>query len=310
MLKFKFFLLLFLLAPAVAQAEIKINEIAWMGSTVSANDEWLELYNPTNQDIDLTSWALVANDGSPEIELTGTILANNYFLLERTDDDSVPGITANQIYTGSFGNNGEWLKLLNQNGELVDQINASEGWMFGDNETKQTMELVNNLWQTSPEPEGSPKAVNSTSTDDEQDQENTDDNESNDSQTLVIVENQKVAKQAIVINEVFPDPIGSDVHDEFIELKNISAAAVDLTDWELKTANQTYVLPSLKIWPGIIVTFKRPETKLALNNTQEKISLYTKTRQLIDRVEYKSGAPENLSYQRTIELDLVWDQPS
>src|SRR5487761_1052957 len=116
-----------------------INEVAWAGSTNSPNDEWLELYNPSNQSIALDKWKLEATDGSPLITLQGEIPANGYFLLERTDDTSVPNIKANQIYTGSLYNKGEDLKLIDASGMLQDEVNASQGWPAGDNSIKATM---------------------------------------------------------------------------------------------------------------------------------------------------------------------------
>src|SRR3989344_6887087 len=96
----KLLFLFFLLIPLKLHAlepSILINELAWMGTAESANDEWLELYNPTDAEIDLTGWRLEATDGSPKIELSGIIAAGGYFLLERTDDDAVAEITADQI---------------------------------------------------------------------------------------------------------------------------------------------------------------------------------------------------------------------
>ncbi len=96
---------------------IVINEIAWMGTEASANDEWIELYNRTNVDIDVSGWRLVSDDGStttpatPEIDLAGIIPAQGYFLLERTDDNTVSDVVADQTYVGSLGNDGEVLSL-------------------------------------------------------------------------------------------------------------------------------------------------------------------------------------------------------
>ena len=144
-----------------ATNDVILNEIAWMGTEISYNDEWIELYNNTNQDIDLTSWTLKASDGSPEINLSGIIAANGYFLLERTNDDSVPDITADQIYSGSLGNTGENLELRDAENNLIDSVNSSGEWFAGDNTTKQTMEKTNNTWQTSLDAGGTPKALNS-----------------------------------------------------------------------------------------------------------------------------------------------------
>jgi len=70
---------------------IEISEVAWMGSADSANHEWIELHAPTT--IDVTGWTL-SDDNNLQIELTGTISAGEYAVLERTSDDSAPGSLA------------------------------------------------------------------------------------------------------------------------------------------------------------------------------------------------------------------------
>lgn len=154
---------------AFIPSDVTINEIAWMGTDVSPNDEWIELYNNADLPINLEGWVLIAVDGSPEINLTGTIPANGYYLLERTDDNSVPEISADQIYTGAFKNSGENLELYDSSEKLADSVDCSSGWFTGDNETKQTMErkdpgLSGNrpeAWQTSQSSKGTPGAKNS-----------------------------------------------------------------------------------------------------------------------------------------------------
>jgi|TARA_Y100000031_G_C8250989_1_gene400559 PKD repeat protein len=144
-----------------AANDVIINEIAWMGTEISHNDEWIELHNNTEQNIDLTGWTLKATDGNPEITLNGPIPSQGYFLLERTNDNSVSGITADQIYTGALSNSGENLELRDGTNNLIDSIDALSGWPAGDNSAKQTMEKVNSAWQTSLDAGGTPKAQNS-----------------------------------------------------------------------------------------------------------------------------------------------------
>jgi cysteine-rich repeat protein len=141
---------------------VVINEIAWMGTVVSSAKEWMELKNLKNEEIDLTGWTLKAGDGQPAISLSGKILANGYFLLERTNDDALPGVISDFIYTGALGNNGEVLELRDSQNNLIDNFDASTGWPAGDNTTKATMERkVDGTWQTSQNPGGTPKAENS-----------------------------------------------------------------------------------------------------------------------------------------------------
>ena len=141
---------------------VVISEIAWIGTEESFADEWIELYNNTDKAMNLEGWILKAVDGTPEISLEGTILTKSFYLLERTDDDTVPDIKADLIYKGSLSNKGECLELINPQGEIVDKIDCSSGWFAGDNKTKQTMEKVGSEnWQTSQNPNGTPKDKNS-----------------------------------------------------------------------------------------------------------------------------------------------------
>jgi hypothetical protein len=138
-----------------------------MGTETSFNDEWIELYNNTSSPIDISNWKLVAEDGTPEIALSGVISPKDFYLLERTDDTTISEINADKIYTGALGNKGEKLKLFDEQGNLIDEVNCSTGWFEGDNSTKQTMERKNSLltadidnWQTSQKAGGTPKINN------------------------------------------------------------------------------------------------------------------------------------------------------
>ncbi len=139
-------LVLFSLLPL----NIVINEVAWMGTVNSANDEWIELRNNTPSLINLNGWTLRAIDGTPKIQLAGMIPADSFYLLERSKD-----------YTGALNNKGEKLELYNNLGEIVDSVDCLSGWLAGDNNTKQTMERKNDgAWQTSQNPGGTPKSQN------------------------------------------------------------------------------------------------------------------------------------------------------
>jgi len=125
-------------APAAAPLDVVVSEIAWMGTTGSSTDEWLELANNTVGDIDLTGWRLVASDGTPDITLTGIIPAGGRYLLERTDDTTTPQL-ADQLYTGSLLNTGEVLTLTDPLDTVIDVAGAPGAWFSGDSGTKETM---------------------------------------------------------------------------------------------------------------------------------------------------------------------------
>jgi hypothetical protein len=115
-----------------------------MGTSEDSNNEWIELKNTTENPINLEGYKLLIND--KEINLTGTI--DSFFILERSDDNSLPLIKANQIYTGSIKNTGSLLQITKDN-IIIDEANFSNGWSCGNNNTKQTCERIDNIWQTS-----------------------------------------------------------------------------------------------------------------------------------------------------------------
>lgn len=107
-------------ALAQSATSIVINEVAYRGTVASGTDEWIELANPWGQPIDLAGWKFFI--GSSETMLKGVIPAGDYFLLERTNDQTISDIPADQIFTGSLTDSGVVLKLVNPAGQTVDQV--------------------------------------------------------------------------------------------------------------------------------------------------------------------------------------------
>ena len=308
--------LFFFLFPFFIQAadSVVINEIAWTGTTNSANDEWIELYNNTGNSINLDGWQLVAQDGTPKIKLSGVIPANGFYLLERTDDNTVPAISADKIYTGALGNNGENLELYDASGNLIDSANCASGWFAGDNKTKQTMERKNfqlvgsdpNNWQTSQNPGGTPKGKNSLIGQTELQPKTKPD------ETAVDVKHQQLVQQpithpsGIVINEILPSPEGPDDLEEWIEISNQNQFEVDLSGWKIKDsagAVTTFTVPAgTKISALGFLVINRPTTKIVLNNDGDEISLIQPDNKIIETISY-SKAPLGQSYGR---FDSEW----
>jgi len=102
---------------------VLINEVAWAGTAASASDEWIELHNPGQAQVDLRGWLLTDRDDL-NVQLSGTIRPGGYFLLERTDDESIANVSADLLYTGSLRDEGEILWLFDGAGEIADTANA------------------------------------------------------------------------------------------------------------------------------------------------------------------------------------------
>ncbi len=315
--------------PAVSLAAVIVNEICWMGNAVSANDEWIELFNNGQSEISLDGWLLKSADEKLKINLKGIIPGQGFFLLERTDDTTLPDITADLIYKGSLSNNGEALILIDNNGIIIDQIDCQTGWPAGDNKTKQTMERAENGWQTSPEPGGTPKAINSQLTtspvipsppeagEESHPSETPEQQNTGDSSAALPLQNDdgstKPAAQPelklqiieypknIFINEILPSPEGPDDKNEWVEVLNANDFTVNLAGWRIKDtvgATKTYTLPQdSQIAANGFLLIPRTRSKITLQNNGDGLELYNPNGDLLDQVIFPS-APNNQSYNR------------
>lgn len=272
--------------------EVVINEIAWMGATISASDEWLELKNTTNGNIDLTGWSLVAQDGTPLINLSGVISSLSYFLLERTDDNSVPDVKADIFYSGALSNEGEILGLRDQEQNLIDLVSTStSGWLAGDNTAKKTMERqTDGTWQTSQNVNGTPRAVNS-GTNATTSYPNTPDATSTPADIQTATSTSRDVSQLtynfgdVLINEFVSDPADNEV--EWIELYNKIGEEINLTDWWIEEGSKAKTKLTGIISPsglGRYKVFEKPAGNL--NNDGDIIILYNSSGKIIDQVAY------------------------
>jgi hypothetical protein len=282
------FSLTLLLLPLYCRSagEQVINEIAWMGTTASASDEWIELKNTGDQPVDLSGWTLSSADAKLHVSLDRSIPARGFYLLERTDDTSVAGISADLIYTGALSNAGEGLALNDRSGAAVDTADFSSGWPAGDSTSKKTMERTEGGWITSKDPGGTPKAENDAG-----------------AAAVPPAESvvQKTYQRGVVINELLPNPKAADEENEWIELYNTAANDINVGGWILKDeqgSSTAYRLPQgTVIKKDEYLVVGRPASKITLNNEGDAVALLAPDNTQMSRVSYPK-APLDQSYNR------------
>ncbi len=120
--------------------EVAINEIAWMGTQADSTNEWIELYNNTRENIDLSDWKLVVKNKF-EISLSGTIPAQGFYLLEN-NENAISDIEADLIYSGNLADSGEIIGLYDEFGNLVEEMDCSSEWFGGDKSSKTSLERI------------------------------------------------------------------------------------------------------------------------------------------------------------------------
>jgi hypothetical protein len=298
---------------------VVINEVAWMGTLASTADEWIELYNPGSTAINITGWTLRGLDGTPNITLNGTIPAGGYFILERSDDNTISDVTANQIFTGDLGNTNEVLQLIDSSNRTIDTANANGGpWPAGSTSTYGSMERrgvvadSDTAWITNANPaswtkhdargttstsfliRGTPGyanwAISVTAT-----------SSPRPTATRTPIRTSTPAPPPppplVAINEFVPRP-GSDWNgdgvintgDEYIELLNHGVVPVNLggyrLDDEVNIGSSPFALPAVTLQPGERIVFYGSDTGLLLGDGGDGVRLLRPNGTLMDAYNY------------------------
>ena len=120
-------LVLFFCTPMYTHAQIVFSEIAWMGSDSDADSEWIELFNHGTAPTSVEGWILTDGDDF-EMTLHGAVLPFTIILLERDSDDTVPGVTAFQTYTGELEDSGGTLVLADALGAEIARVDGGTNW--------------------------------------------------------------------------------------------------------------------------------------------------------------------------------------
>ncbi|KKQ26899.1 MAG: hypothetical protein US42_C0019G0009 [Candidatus Magasanikbacteria bacterium GW2011_GWC2_37_14] len=263
-----------------------------------SGSEWVELYNPNDFAVDINGWQLF--DGvSSFFTATNTILAKSFYTVA--------------LSSSKLNNSGDIILLKNNLGEVIDQVcyGVWEDYCLGTNPN-------------------APKKGNSLArkiAGGDTDEDNIDFAEtieptfgmSNviDNPALVssgsyfysgYTPSHKIGFGEIQLNEIFPNPLGVDDNEEFIELKNYTSEVLDLSNLQLRDASGAkYTIPSGVIQPNSLLVFKRSQTKIALNNSgEEAVYLYSPANLILDKISYTGNNQESIAFAKNSDGDWQW----
>lgn len=289
--------------------DVIINEVAWMGTAASSNDEWIELANISDAPIDITGWKLTTIDGGVTIELQGNIAAQGFFLLERTDDTTLPQIHADQFFSGSFSNTGETLILKDATGALIDTVDASNGWPAGDNTNKDTMQRTIAGWISAPATPGTAnaKTVSESPAVLPQTQQTS-------TQPQPVVSVYVTYPTSFYISEFFPNPKGPDEAGEWIEIYNDSDTPQSISGFfldDIDKGSRPYHIPDITIPAKGFHIFNRSDTKIALNNTNDNVRLLYPNEQIAADISYEKAKEQISGAYNITTKEVFWtDTPT
>ncbi len=275
------------------RGDVLINE--FVADPEEGEKEWIELYNRTSNDIELSGWT-IENSSRTSAMLSGALGGKDskkFFVVD--------------LPPGFLRNGGDNVELRDARRFLIDAVTYGQ-WDDGD--------LTNNA----------PRAADPFSLARIGDGANTYYNK-NDFQitststrgtsnkiTQEEVSQSSSTKQALIISEVLPNPASQNIDDEFIELYNSGESPLSLAGWTLTVSNgEKYIVPEQnapRIEPKKYGTLFRGATHLALRNTGgDTVKLFSPTSErAIATLSYRDTAPLGMSYMLLSGANYTWTQ--
>jgi len=242
--------------------KLKISELLPNPSNTEEDDEFIEIFNGDDKEIDLTGWVLEDKAGNTYILGKVPLQSGKYLAVYRKD------------FGFALNNTSEEMVILKDpNGDEVDKVSYEES---AKEDYSYSLDNDKFSWTSTPTP-GKENVITGP--------------EKNQAENLSTAEK-------VYLNEIFPNPKGDESSGEFIEVVNKEDVAVDLYKWTIRDASKTgkYVFNDHSVInPNEYLIIYRPQFKIALNNSAESVYLYNPAGKLTSSVSYVK-APENVSY--------------
>ena len=130
--------------------QVFFSEIMWAGSSVSTADEWVELYNDSDEVIDLSGWSVFDNVKNEKM-LTipdGQIAPKGHFVISNNTKDhqfskgeSILNIDPDIVDSSvSLNNSNLKISLISNDGEVSDSVGDGKRPFFGNSSVASSME--------------------------------------------------------------------------------------------------------------------------------------------------------------------------
>lgn len=295
-------LLIFLPLPmAASENGVVINSYRISGQ--SSTDEYIELYNSSDRDINLLGWRLSKKTASGNISNLLTSFPEVYiepdssFIIAHENCNCSPDLKYST--SGSIADDNTILLFSDNGKSVVDKVGFGvaidfEGSPASNPNTSEVYGRKNNgsdtdnnkadfhLIYAPPKPKEEPKikpvspektASNST---------------------------KKRSDAKLIVTEFLPNPEGADSEDEFIEIKNIGQVS-DIGGYYIADtigSPKSYKIPEgTTLGAGQYLAFYSAKTPISLNNKGDGVEVWDRDKNVIDSSPDDCGkAPEGMSY--------------
>ncbi|MFH0860014.1 MAG: lamin tail domain-containing protein [Candidatus Altiarchaeota archaeon] len=118
----------------ISTVNVLISEVFYDTNGTDSNEEFIELYNPTTSEINITNWKLGDNDGNYTLVIASSFPGESYLTFARNDTGfyNLFGFYPNASnLTLSLANTGDYVYLYNTSGSVIDFVaweNYVTGW--------------------------------------------------------------------------------------------------------------------------------------------------------------------------------------
>lgn len=119
--------------------QVILHEMAWMGTRLSADQQWFELYNPGSNAVDLAGWHLRSRDGDFNVPLSGVLAPGDSVVWLKAGQPPLPGVKSAGHFEDPLPAKRPRLLLEDARGKLVDMV---DHWHAGDARKRATMQRV------------------------------------------------------------------------------------------------------------------------------------------------------------------------
>ncbi|MCS7183842.1 MAG: lamin tail domain-containing protein [Patescibacteria group bacterium] len=335
-----FFLLFFfwlLFFPYFAFSQILITEVMFNPEGNDKEREWIEIFNSSNQSIEIDKWKIYDGQNHPLKEKI--ILSPQEILVIVQNKDlffkEYPNFNAKLIEANfSLKNKQGVISLLNKNKEII--ANVFYELNCGGNDNGYSIIYINNSCQENKIKGGTPRSLITLEGYKDNDSPSLKTNDKNLLNNFYLENLEKSLKEdyfnlkkeeshpdiknnlnqikesekksRLIISEFLPNPAGNDQGREFIELFNDSQIEINLNKFTLEIGNKKIKLKGV-IKPKDYFVISNKDYNFYIRNKGENLSLYL-DREKIFSINYQGRSPQGKSFSRLVNGQWLFMQPT
>lgn len=285
--------------------EIIISEVV-IGDESSTKNEFVELYNFSEKEIDLKGFSLKkrTKGGSSKSNLvssskfSGTIGAGKFFVIKNQKHTGV--IDSDLEFSGSSYSitTNNRIYLEDSDGNLVDAIgwgicekDCEEGIIF--DELKEGQSLSARLNDKPKQKYAKKFEVTNIKT---PGQEN-------------IFSSEIEYPKNVLFSEVLSNPEGTDKNFEWIELENKNMGKIVLSDWVIENGSgKRFKMKEVEMAGLGFGLIQIKDSSFVVRNSNEELKLIDPAENIIDSLSIAESAPSGISFGKTEERGWCWNR--